>query len=271
MFRLDQLGNPTSESHAQASNPVRHIARHSLEANLFHSQEGGHANMGPAASSRPTSLQTSYSTNDVPTVKGDGFNPAITPPKAHAASYLGRIPTNSISNQLKDATQHDEPKPQNSMNQQTTLQASAPPFGPQLPTAAVNNNTVTPTTMTGFPAPFYGYGIQAYMGNPVQVNSQLQNFNPAAPYGAYPPYGNYRLAEGQAKGVAARRSGDGDSQLSRFTNFPLEHYRGELYTLCKDQHGCRYLQRKLEERNPEHVQLIFDETHMHVVELMTGS
>ncbi|PKX89731.1 putative RNA-binding protein [Aspergillus novofumigatus IBT 16806] len=276
MFRLDQLGNSTSESHTQASNPTRHIARHSLEANLFHSQEGGHGNMGPAVSSRPTSLQTSYSTNDVPTVKGDGFNPAITPPKAHAESFqqhttnLGRIPTNSIGTQQKEAAPHDESKPQNSLNQQTTLQASAPPFGPQLPTAAVNHNTVTPTAMTAFPAPFYGYGIQAYMGNPVQVNGQLQNFNPAAPYGAYPPYGNYRLAEGQAKGVAARRSGDADSnQLSRFTNFPLEHYRGELYTLCKDQHGCRYLQRKLEERNAEHVQLIFDETHMHVVELMT--
>ncbi|KAF4255297.1 hypothetical protein KXX33_006619 [Aspergillus fumigatus] len=276
MFRLDQLGNSTSESHAQASNPARHIARHSLEATLLHSQEGGHGNIGPAVSSRPTSLQTSYSTNDVPTIKGDGFNPAITPPKAHAESFqqhntsLGRLPANSIGTQQKDAVQHDEPKPQNSLTQQTTLQASAPPFGPQLTAAAVTQNTVTPTAMTAFPAPFYGYGIQTYMGNPVQVNGQLQNFSPTAPYGAYPPYGNYRLAEGQAKGVAARRSGDGDSnQLSRFTNFPLEHYRGELYTLCKDQHGCRYLQRKLEERNPEHVQLIFDETNMHVVELMT--
>jgi hypothetical protein len=30
------------------------------------------------------------------------------------------------------------------------------------------------------------------------------------------------------------------------------------------------LQRKLEERTPEHVQMIFSETHVHVVELMTG-
>jgi hypothetical protein len=30
------------------------------------------------------------------------------------------------------------------------------------------------------------------------------------------------------------------------------------------------LQRKLEERNAEHVQMIFDETQLHVVELMTG-
>ena len=44
----------------------------------------------------------------------------------------------------------------------------------------------------------------------------------------------------------------------------------EIYSLCKDQHGCRYLQKKLEEKNPQHVQMIFQETHAHVVELMTG-
>jgi hypothetical protein len=45
--------------------------------------------------------------------------------------------------------------------------------------------------------------------------------------------------------------------------------RHEIYTLCKDQHGCRFLQKKLEERNAEYLQIIFDETAPHVVELMT--
>ena len=58
---------------------------------------------------------------------------------------------------------------------------------------------------------------------------------------------------------------------ARFTNVKLEHLQGEIYALCKDQHGCRYLQKKLEERNPEHIHLIFTETNQHVVELMTGS
>lgn len=57
---------------------------------------------------------------------------------------------------------------------------------------------------------------------------------------------------------------------ARFINVKLEHLQGEIYSLCKDQHGCRYLQKKLEERNPEHVHLIFLETKQHVVELMTG-
>jgi len=60
------------------------------------------------------------------------------------------------------------------------------------------------------------------------------------------------------------------TETSRFTHIPLDSLSGEVYGLCKDQHGCRYLQKKLEERKPEHVQFIFDETKNHIVELMTG-
>ena len=51
--------------------------------------------------------------------------------------------------------------------------------------------------------------------------------------------------------------------------FSANEFPIELYNLCKDQHGCRYLQRKLEERLPEHIQMMFEETSVHVVELMT--
>jgi hypothetical protein len=45
--------------------------------------------------------------------------------------------------------------------------------------------------------------------------------------------------------------------------------RQDIYTLCKDQHGCRFLQKKLEDKDPENVRIIFEETAPHVVELMT--
>ncbi|KAF7587669.1 hypothetical protein BBP40_006880 [Aspergillus hancockii] len=259
-FRLDQLGSPSNENHLNAP---RHAARHSLEANLY-SGEGNHEGMTSTGSNRPTSLQSSYSTNDLPTAKSDGFNPAVTPPKTHAENFqqhnvnMGRIPANT--------SEHDETNVQGDRAQ---LQPNAAPFGPQhTPTASTS--TASAASLANFQQPFYGYGVQPYVGNPLQVNGQLQGYNTSASYGAFPAYGNYRLAEGPAKTIAPRRNGESDSaQLSRFTNFPLEHYRGELYGLCKDQHGCRYLQRKLEERNAEHVQMIFEETHLHVVELMT--
>lgn len=40
--------------------------------------------------------------------------------------------------------------------------------------------------------------------------------------------------------------------------------------MCKDQHGCRYLQKKLEERKPENVERIFRETRDSMIDLMTG-
>ena len=47
---------------------------------------------------------------------------------------------------------------------------------------------------------------------------------------------------------------------------------GHIYETCKDQHGCRFLQRKLED-SPEGsylVHIIYDEVYQHIVELMTG-
>ena len=40
--------------------------------------------------------------------------------------------------------------------------------------------------------------------------------------------------------------------------------------MCKDQHGCRYLQKKLEESVPEHCNMIFRAMFSHFVDLMTG-
>lgn len=56
--------------------------------------------------------------------------------------------------------------------------------------------------------------------------------------------------------------------MSRFHNLPLEAVGGQIYSLCKDQHGCRYLQKQLENRNAEQIHMIWLETNQHVIELM---
>ena len=56
----------------------------------------------------------------------------------------------------------------------------------------------------------------------------------------------------------------------RFAGMRLEDLQGEIPSLCKDQHGCRYLQKKLEEGVPEHRDMIFRETFGHFPELMIG-
>ena len=58
--------------------------------------------------------------------------------------------------------------------------------------------------------------------------------------------------------------------VNRFASMRLEDMQGETPSLCKGQHGCRYLQKKLEEDVPEHRDMIFRETFGHFPELMTG-
>lgn len=60
------------------------------------------------------------------------------------------------------------------------------------------------------------------------------------------------------------------SSVNRFAGTRLEDLAGEISSLCKDQHGCRYLQKKLEEGVPEHRDMIFRETFGHFADLMTG-
>ncbi|TFK40914.1 ARM repeat-containing protein [Crucibulum laeve] len=65
------------------------------------------------------------------------------------------------------------------------------------------------------------------------------------------------------------KRGDIDREFNRFAGTRLEDLQGEIPALCKDQHGCRYLQKKLEEGAPEHRDMIFRETFGHFAELMT--
>ncbi|KAF9579317.1 hypothetical protein BGW38_004475 [Lunasporangiospora selenospora] len=69
------------------------------------------------------------------------------------------------------------------------------------------------------------------------------------------------------KGNAKRANAD--AEANRFAGAVLESFVGQIYSLCKDQHGCRYLQKKLEEQNDKYLAIIFNEVFSHFVELMT--
>jgi len=81
------------------------------------------------------------------------------------------------------------------------------------------------------------------------------------------PGGNQRVG-GKAGGKTHKRNAS-STDGPRFP--PLEQLKGQLYSLCKDQHGCRYLQKRLEENNDANVNMIFDEAFEHMTELMSGT
>jgi hypothetical protein len=55
----------------------------------------------------------------------------------------------------------------------------------------------------------------------------------------------------------------------RYTS--IDQVIGQIYPMCKDQHGCRFLQKKLDEMNTQTVDIIFNEVYPHFAELMTGT
>jgi len=69
---------------------------------------------------------------------------------------------------------------------------------------------------------------------------------------------------------ANQKRAPADVEANRFAGAALESFVGQIYSLCKDQHGCRYLQKKLEEQNEKYLAIIFGEVFGHFVELMTG-
>ncbi|KAL7313825.1 hypothetical protein PS15m_007515 [Mucor circinelloides] len=60
-------------------------------------------------------------------------------------------------------------------------------------------------------------------------------------------------------------------QQDRFADAKIEDFIGKLYELCKDQNGCRFLQKKIEEKEngDKYLEIVFDEIHPHFTELMT--
>jgi hypothetical protein len=245
-------------------------------------------------------LTQSYSTSDVPTLKngagvnganGLGFNSHAEQHFHNHNASLGRIPQNVLSNrhsrELSSGYKESEYRPA-----QSGLHASAAPFGPAITSAAPNGGipaTISSPAMSQYSsvsaanAPYYGYGMSMLngamtnlnlgggpgpqYGGPAQYapNGMYGNGQQYNPYATYGPNG--RVQDSQARVIQTRRL---QNDSNKYMNHDLKTMpRSEIYTLCKDQHGCRFLQKKLEERNPEHIQIIFDETAPHVIELMT--
>lgn len=78
-----------------------------------------------------------------------------------------------------------------------------------------------------------------------------------------------------------RRKGD---DAAKYANAKLEDFSGDLYSLCKDQHGCRFLQKQLDLGREVNIAkkldldvlasevaatMIFNEIYLKIVELMT--
>lgn len=239
--------------------------------------------------------QASYSTNDIPTLKsinGDGSNSSgasMTSPSSQpnnltdassdqSNSTLNQLSSGSASNrQSQDFSSITKSYDSNSdiLSSQNGYQG---PVGLMPSQDHVHN---FPPSMPQYgQQPFYGgYGMNAVTNNfsGMSLNggygAQGQWAHSVSQYqqGGYSSYSGYHQ-NGQVLPGASRfdratqqRKTQADDMYNHTT---IPDISGQIYSLCKDQHGCRFLQRKLEERNEQEIQIIFEEVKDHFTELM---
>ncbi|CAD0011954.1 unnamed protein product, partial [Aureobasidium pullulans] len=235
-------------------------------------------------------LQGSYSTNDIPTLKSTNagnfsdISGAVQSPRpefispARQTSVLG----NGHQNGFHTPSRQEQNKPEehsSAASQRSGLQASAAPFGPSVaspsfePARAFNAITNANSNGNGHSSPLsmQSYGNGAYYGG-YGMQMLGNGFNQM--YVGNQGGGQWASPPGPMPGFQHGFGGGYSQQLSqqspaRYNDSQARDVVGEIYGLCKDQHGCRYLQKKLEEGNAENIRLIFEETNPHMIELMT--
>ncbi|OTB12970.1 hypothetical protein K445DRAFT_173421 [Daldinia sp. EC12] len=254
--------------------------------------------------STPPKLQTSFSAGEVAAAKNIP-SATLTPSSnanAHAQQHfhnhnasIGRIPPGAMKRHSRElsndnhtsATQAGAAYPSIS----SQLQGGAPAFGPiassqaaiQSPASAGTASAGSPSSLGPYqqyyggynqpapngPGPGPGPGYNMNMMTMGMQNLALNNY-PAQNYVGYGPvYQPHAQPRDSQQRVMQQRRAQDNEAMTRYANLSLEQVGGTIYDLCKDQHGCRYLQKQLENRNPEQVHMIWLETNQHVVELMT--
>jgi hypothetical protein len=239
--------------------------RHSIDLKFFGDNNTGMANNLVAHPSNhvlasPPQLQNSYSTGDVPTLKGNNGNGTLANNvNNHAQQHfhnhnasLGRIPASAMSNRHSrelsvdgnGAAQREQPGGFPSI--QSALQGSAAPFGPTLVAPAHHQTTPTGTapqsaapvnaTINSFYHNFapgqYGPPNTAPANVPGAytvplLNMGMQNLNVGAPYAGpnYPNagYTSFQQRDSQARVIQHRRQMDNDGTLTLSPH--LAHFR----------------------------------------------
>ncbi|KAF3941188.1 hypothetical protein ABW19_dt0201326 [Dactylella cylindrospora] len=191
-------------------------------------------------------LQPSLSTSDIPTVRSFSFNPA---------SPLGSKPVIDARGRRESTTDFGA--------------TSNTAFGPPLYNTNVSHSPISPPGMSPLPSPRFATYNPMSIANNMYTTPAVNQYQPighiSGPTGV-PKTQDFFHPASPGRGHSRRPF---ETDGNRFSNLDIESLGSEIYLLCKDQHGCRFLQRKLEEQNPKDVEIIFRETQAYIVELMT--
>lgn len=100
------------------------------------------------------------------------------------------------------------------------------------------------------------------------LQNQQQHQHSKYRFGAHDGINVHRKMYHRQSSSGAKRSNDDGA---RYAHAKLTDFTGSIFSMCKDQHGCRFLQRQLDEDGSKGIAatLVFNEVYLKVVELMT--
>jgi hypothetical protein len=247
---ISQAPTNGSVSTTQSNDPISPISvrpsyRHSLDLKYYEGpQEPASQISSPPKMTQatPPKLQSSYSANDVPTMRNNtnGASSVATTPNSHAQQHLhnhnaslGRIPPNAMNRLSREMASPESATLREAQNGgyqsiQSALQANAAPFGPSLSQnmsqAPVQAPMLSPSNQQQYPAAVPGYYNNNYNMQMMSMNMGMQNMalnQPMYPgpnqYGAYggqiySPQGQGQPRDSQARVIQQRRQNDGEGE-----------------------------------------------------------
>ncbi|KAG9097201.1 hypothetical protein FS749_006842 [Ceratobasidium sp. UAMH 11750] len=225
-------------------------------------------NLGPISGSRP-SLGLGHNSSSPTDVLGSG---AILNPSANNVPTTLMSACQSISNlSVKPVgfTGGDVASFAQEQNSPAFMNRSSGAYD----TPVTFNLFVGNINGEGVSAPtFASYDYDPGMHNDVQSGSTALHQYNGSRYSLALGNGQFMPQENKMIGGlhgSNHRRGNIDREFNRFAGTRLEDLVGKIPALCKDQHSCHYLQKKLEQGVPEHRDIIFHETFSLFAELMT--
>lgn len=232
------MNGSTSQNSTPLESPlkVRTPNRYSQDLKYFGDQDKSQVTSPTSqVQMTPPKLQTSYSANDVPTMKSNGGNAVgstTQKTQSHAQQHfhnhnasLGRIPPNAVNNRQGREVNSGESTPVREATNggyqsiQSALQASAPPFGPSVTQSSVplNQPAVTQAGANPYGMQYYNNQYNMPMMAMAMQNMQIgQQAYPQSAYGDYgvpPAYQNNAPRDSQARVIQQRRQNDGEGEF----------------------------------------------------------
>ncbi|KAG2230608.1 hypothetical protein INT48_009598 [Thamnidium elegans] len=133
-----------------------------------------------------------------------------------------------------------------------------------------SSTTTTTNTFNMSSAPLLSPSIATTM-NPLLVSHLMRQIQPSTSRPPSPTTSRKNSINQlrRTSSATTMNTSSNNTEQDRFASIKLEDVVEEIYSLCKDQYGCRFFQKKLEEQKPDQRDIIFVQIYPHFVELMT--